>query len=469
MARVVFVQTEWFEHLGVLYLASAVKAAGHEAHLIFGRDPEMAVPRIVELAPDVVAFTATTGAHNASLRTASALRPYFNGKIIMGGPHPTFFPEVVNEPCLDAVFRGEGEAGFPEMLSMLDRDEDWTSAPGVTAKIDDIEEDGAELVSDLDAIPFPDRGLLAEADPSWARVGMRRVMAGRGCPYGCTYCFNKALQELSRGKGPYVRIRSVENVMAELKTLKEQGATTINFVDDSFGMKESWTLDLLDRYGHDIGLPFIVNLRPEQATPDTVDALKGAGCYCVQLGIESAVPRLRKEVLGRDLSNEIIEDAARRIKSAKIRLLTYNMVGLPGESLDEAAETLDLNGRLDVDYPRVSIFQPYPRTVLGDRVLGKEVINCGVEDGVVSESYFRRSPLKGEDARRIENLQKFFAPYINIPRLRPFIRAITRVPANPFFDLVFLISIGIQYKGATNRSWKEMAVLGAKNLSAYFT
>jgi radical SAM superfamily enzyme YgiQ (UPF0313 family) len=476
MAHVLFVQTEWFEHLGIASLAAFIRERGHTASLLISRRADEAIERIVEASPDVAALSATTGAHRAALDIARGLRPYFKGRIIMGGPHPTFFPEVVFEPGLDAVCRGEGEVPLAEALARIDAGESWEGVPGLWVKQDGeiIKNSPPDLIVDLDSLPFPARDLMEAADPMLRRSSMRRVMAGRGCPYKCSYCFNQAMQELVKGKGPYVRLRGVDHVMAELKALAARGAKTINFVDDTFGLKRGWALELLDRYKSEVSLPFIVNLRPEQADSELVSALARAGCYCAQMGVESANGDTRREALLREVGDEVIEQAARRIKEADIRLLTYNMVGLPGEGLDDAVRTLELNSRLGVDFPRVSIFQPYPRTSLGDRVLsglsGKgETGGKSVDFDSMSESYFRRSPLAGPEARRIENLHKLFLPFLKLGRLRPLIIALSRLPANPVFDLVFLVSMGLQYRRATNRGLRETLRLGLRNLGAYFS
>jgi len=471
MAHVTFVQTEWFEHLGLLALAAYVRSAGHQVNLVLGRNPRKVIPEIIDNSPDLVAFTATTGAHKAALSISEKLRSCFQKPIIMGGPHPTFFPEVLSHVGLDAVCRGEGELPLAELLDRLDKKQSIADVPGLWVKQngDIVKNTLPDLISDLDSLPFPAHDLLAQADPYLAGPGMKRVMAGRGCPYHCTYCFNDAMQELVRGKGPYVRLRSVDNVMAEVKSLAERGATTINFVDDTFGLKRNWALSLLERLKSDVGLPYIINLRPEQVDNELADALADSGCYCVQLGAESADALTRKEILGRDVSDDQLDKAADLIKQKGIRLLTYNMVGIPGETLEGAARTLEWNARLNVDFPRVSIFQPYPRTVLGEKFLQESGGgNTGAIE-LVSESYFRRSPLQGKEYRRIENLHKLFMPYIRSPSLRGAILKVSGLPSNPLFDLVFLLSMGAQYRKATNRGIRETLRLGLRNLKAYFT
>jgi radical SAM superfamily enzyme YgiQ (UPF0313 family) len=475
MARVAFIQTEWFEHLGILYLAASLRAGGHKPCLIIERSPKKAAALIFEKNPDIAAFSATTGAHKAALAVAKELRPFFKGMIIMGGPHPTFFPEVINDPSLDAICRGEGDEALVEFCTLIERGEDPSNVQGFWIKKEGtiIKNQPAAPVPDLDKLPLPARDLLDYADPSFKKTSMRRIMIGRGCPYSCSYCFNDAMKQMIKGQGPYVRTRSIENVIAEIKTIAAHvdgpSNLTINFTDDSFGLRKSWALEFLDLYKTQIKLPFIVNLRAEQADQELVDALARAGCYCAQLGFESADQQARQSLLGRDMDDEELLDAAVRIKRAGIKLLTYNMVGLPGEKYEDAKKTLDWNTVVGTDFPRVSIFQPYPRTKLGDKVLADLKCSDQSSPDMVGESYFRSSPLKGPDARRIENLQKLFHIFIKYPALRGIVDVLTKMPKNPLLDFIFLASMGAQYQKATNRGLLETFTLGLRNIRAYFS
>ncbi|OGP59896.1 MAG: hypothetical protein A2V67_17560 [Deltaproteobacteria bacterium RBG_13_61_14] len=469
MASVLFIQTEWFEHLGLLYLASFIRSRGHRPELRLLRKPAPLLDAVSRLQPAVVAFSATTGAHRQALALARALRPHYSGLILLGGPHPTYFPEVIQDPALDIICRGEGEIPLAELLDRLDRGEDFREVPGLWVKQEGkvFENPPADLIADLDSIPFPDRGLLEQADPFLAKSAMRRLLTMRGCPYRCAYCYNGTLKDLLHGHGPYLRQRSVDNVLAELRQI--QGPRTINVVDDTFGVKRDWALEFLERYAREFGWPLIVNARVELLDEDLARALKAANCHCVQIGIESGDAKIREQVLGRKVSEDKILAAAELLHRHRLQFLTYNMIGLPGETLDQAFATLALNGRLRAQFPRVSIFQPYPRTALGDQARALGLVAPDYAADQVSESYFRRSVLKRPDIRRLENLHKLFWPAIHWPGLKPLLLAATRLPANPLFDLVFLTSIGLQYRAATNRPLAETIALGLKNLRAYFS
>lgn len=469
MATILFIQTEWFEHLGLLYLASFIQTHGHQPRLRLLRRPGPLLAAVSALRPAVVAFSATTGAHRLALTLARALRPHYSGLILLGGPHPTFFPEVLEDPALDLICRGEGERPLTELLDRLDQGRDYLEVPGLWVKREGRVQENppAELIENLDTIPFPDRQLLEKADPFFRHSAMRRVLTMRGCPYRCAYCYNGALQDLLHGHGRYLRQRSVDNVLAELRQFP--GPKTINVVDDTFGVKRDWALLFLERYAREFGWPLIVNARVELLDEEMIRALKAANCHCVQLGIESGDENLRAQLLGRTVSNEQILAVAEILHRHRLPFLTYNMIGLPGETLDQAYATLTLNGRLRARFPRVSIFQPYPRTPLGDQARALGLVPADYAADQVAESYFRHSVLKQPDIRRIENLHKLFWPVMRWPRLKPLWLAATRLPSNLLFDLIFLLSIGLQYRAATNRSLSETIALGFKNLRAYFS
>jgi anaerobic magnesium-protoporphyrin IX monomethyl ester cyclase len=475
MARALFIQTDWFEHLGILYLSAYLKDQGHQTQLVIGRRPGPLLRQIEVFKPNLVAMTTTTGSHQLVLKLARIIRQHWEGLLILGGPHPTFFPEVLAEPGIDMICRGEGEATMAILMQRLEGassgcgPSDFKDIPGLGVKAEQgiLIKPPAGLISDLDAIPFPDRELYSKRYAFFRRSSMRRMITMRGCPYECTYCYNKALKDLCRGLGPYLRQRSVENVLEEIKTLPS-GIRTINFVDDTFGVNKRWAMEFLERYPRSFKYPFIINTRAELLDQDMVSGLADAGCYCVQMGVESGDEDLRREILGRKVSDERIIQAGGMLKSRGIRVLTYNMIGLPAETLDQAFATMDINTRLKTDFPRFSIYQPYPLTDLAEKAKQLGMLGHDFGTNRISESYFKKSVLKRDDIYLFENLHKLFYPAVRWPGTRRLIRQIIRMPSNPFFHLVFLLSMGTQYARATNRPFLETLEFGLRSLGNYF-
>ena len=120
--RVVFVSLAAREALayGIISLAGALRRHGHQVALVQGPDPAALArdPRVQ--GADVLGLSSTTGLHRVYVPWAAELKRLFPGKaVVMGGPHPTFFPEVIEQAPLDGVCIGEGEESFPELLDEL--------------------------------------------------------------------------------------------------------------------------------------------------------------------------------------------------------------------------------------------------------------------------------------------------------------------------------------------------------------
>ncbi|HSJ56574.1 MAG TPA: cobalamin-dependent protein, partial [Anaerolineae bacterium] len=108
-----------YEPQGVMYLSSALKAAGHEVELAVAahHDP-VAVAR--DFRPDVAAYSVITGSQRYYLALNRRLKAELPGVFAaFGGPHPTFFPEMAGEEGVDGICRGEGEDAFVDLVNAL--------------------------------------------------------------------------------------------------------------------------------------------------------------------------------------------------------------------------------------------------------------------------------------------------------------------------------------------------------------
>ncbi len=440
MAKLLFCQTMDYEFVGPMYIASAVKARGHTCRLAGGQSLRDFEGVLESYRPDLVGFSVMTGSHRWGQRLAGQIKARYGIGNVFGGPHATFFPEFVLEPEVDAIVRGEGEEAVADILDRIDAGEAWDDVANVCAARDGtIAESPLRPLCDPDAVPMPDRHLY---DPIAKRLdrNVRAVITSRGCPYHCTFCFEDAMRELYRGKGKHVRIRGVENVIEECAQLKrDTNVRVIYFADDVFGIDRRWLAGFLDAYRREIGLPFICLLRADIVASDDDYArrLAEAGCRSAFFGIETGNERLRNEVLRKSLTDEQIVRAAERLREAGIRFRTYNILGLPGETLVDAWSTVDLNVRIRTDYPWCSIFSPYPGTALADYAIRHGYLHEGFDCNELSQSFFLGSKLDLPDVRQIENLQKFFQTLVLWPSTRPIVQRLIRLRPNRWFEAWF--------------------------------
>ena len=439
--RVLFiVQQIDYEPQGIMHLSSALKATGHEVELaIAARYDPLAVTRGFQ--PDVLAYSVITGSQRYYLDVNRRLKAALPGAFsLFGGPHATFFPEMVEEDGVDGICRGEGEEALVDLLAAL-ADGGPDAALGVSnwsfwrdGKV--IANPVRPYIVDLDSLPFPDRALVYDRDPLAARSKIKRFLTGRGCPYDCTYCFNHALDEIYRGKGKRFRQQSVDYVIEEIHRVRTQYPLEfVVFVDDAFVLSHDWLAEFAEKYPRQIGLPFFCNTRANLVSAEQVRLLKAAGCHSVSMGIETADDHVRNGLLKRQMSKEQILEAAQLLREGGLNLATTSMIGLPASALEDDLKTWALNIQARPSYAHVFIFQPYPRTELGDFTREQGWVGS-IND--IGEVAWDHSILNFDDRhkRGLVVLQRFFALGVEFPRLVPWIKRMLRMPDNPVFWLL---------------------------------
>jgi hypothetical protein len=191
-------------------------------------------------------------------------------------------------------------------------------------------------------------------------------MMSRGCFYNCTYCGNSQFRNVYPNKKIYARVRSPENAILYLKTLlsKYPNIKFINFRDAIFNMFPDWFDKFIELYKKEIHLPFTCNIRFDILTEDTVRRMKEAGCYTIDMGLESGDQEIRFKYLKRYMTDEMVINCSKWFHKYGIDQLTYNIIGLPYEDIHKALKTIKLNARIKSDRYIPNIFYPYPGTVL---------------------------------------------------------------------------------------------------------
>ena len=396
-----FVDGLWVEKFGIMSLIPHLEKEGWKVHLLLTRNTGRMVREIRRLKPEWLAFSVTTGYHHKALQMAGDAKQAFPRlKTIFGGPHVTYFPEIANHPAVDAAVRGECDREFPDIIDGLRNDSPLETLPnlvrpGSPPTCNPL----ANLESDLDSLPLPDRDHYYRY-PLFSNSPYKAFMVSRGCPYDCAFCFNHKLRTMYRGKGRFLRLRSPESVVEEgLRVKRRWGMKLASFEDDLLTYDIDWLTRFVTAGKARVDVPYNLNATARDLTdPSLVRLLKETGAWCVAFGIETGDEKLRRKVLHKPLTDDDIRRAAGLLNENKLLFHTYNMFGLPGEGVPEALKTIRLNREIGTTLARYTLFQPYPGTTLGDLVAGPSG---------TSEMLFSNSPRQGVEARRIEKLQKF--------------------------------------------------------------
>ena len=303
-----------------------------------------------------------------------------NVVIIVGGEHPTAFPEYTLRDCpeIDYVITSEGEYTFLELVHRLFHGKDTADSPGICY----IKADGgfvsngySRRITHISELPRPAWDLCKVENyfqPNWAMgINMGRhmpILATRGCPYQCTFCSNSTMWT------PRYNMREPEDVIDEIEYLvKTYRVDSIDFFDLTAIIKKDWTLIFcqeLKRRNVNITWQLPSGTRSEALDADTLAALWETGCrlitYAPESGSEHTLKLIKKKL---DLPRivESIRIAKKIGHTVKINLV----IGFPGERMSDILKTVVFGVKMAfmrVDDCNIAIFSPYPGSELYGRL-----------------------------------------------------------------------------------------------------
>jgi radical SAM superfamily enzyme YgiQ (UPF0313 family) len=361
MLRIALVQTyhpyTQFTHvhpLGIMMIAAQARAAGYgDVHLldmkVEGWTPERCLEELVRLKPDVVGLSAMTYEAGCLHRLAALVKARLPGTVVVaGGPHPSVAAaEVLADPAVDFVVRGEGEETFADLLAGLAAQRaDWDACLGISWRR------GNEVVhnldrpvpNDLDAMPFPAWDLVDHSKYHkvprggviYAHKEFATMFSSRACPWRCTYCHNSY--------GKKFRERSAENVLAEMELLvRDYGVKEFVFMDDIFNLKPERAKAIAEGIiarDWKIRLTFPNGFRGDILDEELVVLLKQAGMYRCMVAVESASPRIQK-VMKKRLKIDKVRDIVDFIAKQGVMVHGAFMLGFPSETAEEMEATID--------------------------------------------------------------------------------------------------------------------------------
>ena len=355
--------TSYGPPLGLCYISAYLKMKGF--HDVKGVD--LNIDSIEDLKRsltddenNIVGIYCATKSFDESMAIAKIAKK--NGSIvIMGGPHPTLCPEeILQNENVDFVVIGEGEINFYKLVTAVYENKSFEELEGIGYKNNQGElvvKYNNNFIKDLDSLPFPDRELF---DPYKYPSGAMTVMATRGCPYACKNC--KPALDLICGK---YRIRSVENVLAEIKDviIGKYHYNSLHFVDNDLTVHKKWITEFCNKIIEEkIEFTWGCQGGTKTLNKDLMALMKNAGCTNIGIGIESGYQRVIDEVIHKKIDLIDSKNVVGWANEVGIGIHIWFMIGIPLETIDEMTETVNLAASLNVTSIGFSIGTPWPKT-----------------------------------------------------------------------------------------------------------
>ncbi|MBS3126635.1 B12-binding domain-containing radical SAM protein [Candidatus Woesearchaeota archaeon] len=452
-ARVLFIQDVWYPLQGVMNLSASLKLAGHTPDVAVGDDQHI-LDEISKFKPHIVAMSSMTAYRSFMLRMTKEIK---NRKwpclTVVGGFDSSFFPEIIDQvPEIDVLCRGEGNDAMVELATKLVAGEDYSEIKNLwVRKGDTIVKNPLAPFIDMNEKPFDDHAVYRNKYQYFRDIEFVQVMAGRGCPYRCAYCFNHKYQEmyLSVSKR-YPSLRDPEIVVNEVEYLKNKyGYKTIFFNDSTLGYNKEWLIEFCRQYKErGVNIPFTINMCANEVSEDVAKALGDTKfCYLVRIGLEHGNEKFRKNVLRKNVTNQQLIDATNRLGENGVPVSYQFMMGLPGETFEMAEETLQFASTISrKDSIRaVNIFKPFPKLDLADYgvAIGQYDPNdIGAEDAMgaigTRDSTLNDCFRRDSEGKKIVKLARWAHVYMNFPFTRPLIRKVfVNLPDNWMYKKVW--------------------------------
>jgi anaerobic magnesium-protoporphyrin IX monomethyl ester cyclase len=358
---------------------------------------------LTEQRPGILGISQFTHNRFAALRLADlAKRANPRCFVVLGGPHATHRSSelLAGFPQLDAVVLGEGEETFLELARLLQRStgQDLTSIRGLACR------SGGDIVITPPRPPIADLDSLPSAISCYDdALGVDRqrqlefVITSRGCPAACSFCASP------RFWGRTLRFRSPRAIVDELRNIRDRyGLLYFSLRDDTFTADRGRVLEFC-RLLVDERLHILWNCQSRVTSVDEemLGWMKRAGCECVQFGVESGSERILA-TLGKRITTDQIRNAAAASRRVGLHLSIYLITGVPGETSDDLAATLQLIDAINPHDGQVSPLACYPGTSLFTGLVSKGNCRADVFEADHREAiYLRDDPFVTESTRAL--------------------------------------------------------------------
>jgi radical SAM superfamily enzyme YgiQ (UPF0313 family) len=281
--------------LGLCYLAAVLKEDNYDVEIIDaaaeGLSLEETARRIINFSPHVLGIITFTVSGNSSYEVAKEIKLRSPGiKVVIGGPHITSNPDdLLGHPEIDMAVIGEGEITFRELVASLEKGSGVDNVRGLAYNVNGkvFFTPPRELISDLDILPFPARGLvpikLYKPQPNdQNRLPKLSMISSRGCPYLCIFCDKGVFKNTYRSFSPRYIVSEMSHLVKDFK------ARDIAFLDSTFTPSKNRVYEIIKEMKRsNLNVMWTCTVRADVLDEQLLKEMKKAGCWRVRIGVES--------------------------------------------------------------------------------------------------------------------------------------------------------------------------------------
>lgn len=392
-------------HLGLGYLAQALRRAGHEVTVLDGlREAVVYDPSKFDL---VAVSAMSTYFPEACVEIKRAKDAGL--LVIIGGPHVVAEPDSsLKQSGADIASFGEGDITLVEVASGAPlekipgiaywKDGKIVQNPsrGFAVDIDSFGSPAWDLI-DPRTYPVAPHGMIAKEWP------LAPIITTRGCPYRCSYCSAPITA------GGTMRYRKPSEVVDEIEMLANRfGVREIQIEDDNFTFSREHAAGVCEeilKRKIKIWWSLPNGVRIDRLDIDLLNLMKASGCYLMALGIESANQRIL-DMVQKKLNKEIVRKAVGDVVKSGIEAWGFFMIGFPTETKQEMVNTIEFALSLPLTRLQFTKTTPLPGTPIYE-VWKNEYSNNKVIDWSMFNYYDFNPDWSGVTGGEINKLQRW--------------------------------------------------------------
>ena len=315
----------------------------------FGASFEEIGVEVAHEKPELVGISSLFSAyHREALACAREVKRRLSIPVLMGGSHVSAAPlSVLRDPSVDFIIRGEGERPFIEFLKAWEAGQPLDSVPNLGFK-----KNGDPLLNPLaenfplDELPVADFSDLSPHRYLFEKKPLCFITTSRGCPHQCTFC------SVHLTFGDKFRRRSPDHVLSEIRQRYSEGYRVFDFEDDNLSFSKEDLKSILNALiaefpGNDLRLVAMNGISYLSLDREILELMKKAGFRNLNISLVSA----NADVLARlkrphTLSKYL--DVVNQAHELGFDIVSYQILGLPYESLEDMINTMALMAALPV-------------------------------------------------------------------------------------------------------------------------
>lgn len=422
--------------LGLAWVAAAIKPHVKEICIIDQQvDRTSVTDTVSQMKPDFVFLGGTSHSRQEVFDLSTQVKNHHAPSLVVyGGPHASFTAHetLSSNPAIDIVVHGEGEYTAIDLVN-------WKKAggshqhlkniPGISYRENSIVQSTGwrPFNRNLDNLPYPARELLPMEKYmtvlDYLRIPATSIITARGCPIACSFC--SASKLFSKHYATRSAVNVVDEIEFLIKTYHIQG---LKIFDSTFTLQKKHVIDFcneLERRG--INIPWECEIRVGSVDKALLARMKQAGCYFVNVGIESGdqhvLDRMHKKI---NLSDT--ETLLQWTKELDIYVKAFFSIGHIDETLQSGKKTIKYIQKHE-SLIKLIILNPgiriYPGTELENYAKEKNLLPDGFSWSIPYENLLNKRlflpvnsvPILIQPTMTLEDIRKLRIRYLIIRAL----------------------------------------------------